>query len=564
MGKDLPAREWFNRIATAIFVPTLILALLEGLLCFLGAGYPPDFLIPVRGHPAHTTNHQFGWRFFPPAIARTPIHLYLPDEKSPTTCRVFVIGSSAAMGFPDPAYSFARHLETMLRHQYPNARFEIVNAGMTGINSHAALPIVRSCAGCKPDLFIVYLGNNELIGPFGPQTVFDRYSPDLHLIRFALWIRSTRIGQTLDDLIRSTRSAERPPAEWGGMEMFLSSRLRASDPRLPVANSHFEQNLMDICAIARHSDAPVILCTLANNLREMPPFASLHRPDLSAPDLSRWEELLKQGIQSDKKGCAAEALDFFRKADDMDPEYAELHYRMARCCEALKRAADADRHYRLARDLDTLHFRANSSLNEVIRKVGNRLKDRGVLLLDIETQFAAAEQNARIIPDETLFYEHVHFTFKGNHLLATALLDRINEVLPSTIRTMRDPKARPLSMEECAAEMAFTPWDRYRLASYVCEMLQHPPFTMQMDHEVHLANWQHATREMERSLQAQGLEPSVAMYRRAIASRPDDWLLRHNFITLQETRGMSAEAQEQHREIRRLLPSTAIGFNAVH
>ena len=37
---------------------------------------------------------------------------------------------------------------------------------MAAINSHVVLPIAKDAARYEPDLFVVYLGNNEVIGPF--------------------------------------------------------------------------------------------------------------------------------------------------------------------------------------------------------------------------------------------------------------------------------------------------------------------------------------------------------------------------------------------------------------
>ena len=42
---------------------------------------------------------------------------------------------------------------------------------MVAINSHVALPIARQCAERQPDLLVVHLGNNEVVGPFGAAGV---------------------------------------------------------------------------------------------------------------------------------------------------------------------------------------------------------------------------------------------------------------------------------------------------------------------------------------------------------------------------------------------------------
>ena len=74
----------------------------------------------------------------------------------------------------DPSQSFApyRYLETLLREKYPDKKFEVINVAFTAINSHVILPIARECAAHEGDLWIIYMGNNEMVGPVGAATVF--------------------------------------------------------------------------------------------------------------------------------------------------------------------------------------------------------------------------------------------------------------------------------------------------------------------------------------------------------------------------------------------------------
>jgi len=55
----------------------------------------------------------------------------------------------------------------MLRHQYPKTNFEVVVPAMPAINSHVVRVIAKSCARWQADLFILYVGNNEVVGPYG-------------------------------------------------------------------------------------------------------------------------------------------------------------------------------------------------------------------------------------------------------------------------------------------------------------------------------------------------------------------------------------------------------------
>ena len=74
-------------------------------------------------------------------------------------------------------------MEVLLRERYPGVNFEVVNVAITAINSHVIVPIARECARYQGDLWIIYMGNNEMIGPFGAATVFGAKAPPWPLVR---------------------------------------------------------------------------------------------------------------------------------------------------------------------------------------------------------------------------------------------------------------------------------------------------------------------------------------------------------------------------------------------
>ena len=274
-GGPSGSRPWF-------VVPALFLGLLEGGLRAFGYGYPSHYFVKAGAGEELSGNGKFGWRFFSPAIARSPaVPISFAADKPAGTYRIFVLGESAAIGDPAPEFGFSRILEVMLREQHPELRFEVVNTAMAAINSHVILPIARDCARLHGDLFIVYMGNNEVIGPYGPGTVFDRFSRNLWLIRSSIWIRSTKIGQLLQSASWTLLRGSGGPEKWEALKMFVGNHVPADDPRLEKMYGHFRENLGDICEAARKSGASVILCTVATNLGDCAPFGSAHRSDLS-------------------------------------------------------------------------------------------------------------------------------------------------------------------------------------------------------------------------------------------------------------------------------------------
>ena len=75
------------------------------------------------------------------------------------------------------------------------------NAATVAINSHVVLPIVKECVRLEPDLVIVYLGNNEVVGPYGPGTVFRPASGSLWAVRAGIALRASARGRGLATLL---------------------------------------------------------------------------------------------------------------------------------------------------------------------------------------------------------------------------------------------------------------------------------------------------------------------------------------------------------------------------
>ncbi|MGO9519318.1 MAG: tetratricopeptide repeat protein, partial [Candidatus Korobacteraceae bacterium] len=287
-------------------------------------------------------------------MSRAPRPFVIPARKPPGTYRIFVLGESVAFGDPDPSYGFARYLEMMLRVRYPSAKFEVINTGITAINSHALLPLVKDLVHYQPDLFVIYAGNTEVVGPFGPGTVLTPLDLSLPAIRARIVFNSTRVGQLVGKV---TSASQKNTPGWRGMEMFLDRQVRADSLQMRPVYANFATNLRDIVAVARHSGAQVLISTGATNLKDCAPFASLHREGIREDELHSWEGLVKSGADLEYAGAYAEALKLYLSAADIDPQYAELQFRIARCLWTLGDFAEAKQRFVRAQDLDTLRFR---------------------------------------------------------------------------------------------------------------------------------------------------------------------------------------------------------------
>src|SRR6185436_9393151 len=212
-------------------------------------------------------------------LARSPSPVVMAAKKPPGRYRIFLLGESAALGDPAPAFGVGRYLQALLRERYPGADFEVVCAAMTAINSHAILPIARECARHEGDLWVIYMGNNEMVGPFGAATVFGAKAPPDWFVRVRLAAGKMRIVHALEDLIGRWGGHSRGRT-WEGMKLFLENRLAPDDPAREAVYHNFRANLADILRAGESAHVPIVLSTVAVNLKDFSPLASL--PGVSA------------------------------------------------------------------------------------------------------------------------------------------------------------------------------------------------------------------------------------------------------------------------------------------
>lgn len=276
---SLRKRLLFGGIMAVLGV-ALFFGALEGVLSLVGYGYEPRFFRFVsdrEGNRWIQENRDFTLTYFAPELVRRPHPFRLPEKKAPGTYRIFVLGESAALGDPAPSFSLSRTLEMMLRAAYPDVRFEVVNAAITAVNSHVMRAVAADCEELEPDLYVVYAGHNEVIGPFGPAAVFAPFLRSPLAIDSIVRLGRTRTGQGIRAIARSLGSGPVDVERWRGMTLFHEHEITMDDPRLRDMEALFEHNLRAVAASARSRGAAAIFCTVLTNQRDFAPFRSRHR-----------------------------------------------------------------------------------------------------------------------------------------------------------------------------------------------------------------------------------------------------------------------------------------------
>ncbi|HTL73044.1 MAG TPA: tetratricopeptide repeat protein [bacterium] len=513
-------KKWAFRIIALVVIPLLLFGGLEAGLRIVGFGYPTKALIErdFNGKRMCFPNAQFSWRFFPHQMARDfDDGLAFEKKKAPGTFRIFVLGGSAARGTPDDAFNFGRLLEAMLGDMYPGIHFEVFNAALTAINSHVVLEITKDCAEYDPDLFIIYLGNNEVVGPFGPGTVLTPTPPTLPMIRANIAVKSTRTGQLLDTLMESVSTHGKAPKQWEGMAMFLDKQVRPDSHALELVYRHFEKNLQDIYGAARRSGAKVIVSSVGANLRDCPPFGSLHRENLSEPEKQKWEAIYQEGAALETKELYGQAIERYTAAAAIDDTFAELQFRLGRCYWEAGDYTNARTHYQSALQDDTLRFRSDKKINDTIRKTAQGRTDEGIFFADSAAAFE--EDSPHQVPGSGQFYEHVHLNFHGNYVLARTIFASVQQMLPSPAK----PGSDVLTESQVAHRIAYTAFDETSdLNTMYRDYLNKPPFTHQLYHDDSMKKMKSMVEQMRNSVD---LQRCLEQYDQAIKENPNDWRL---------------------------------------
>ncbi|MBN1125744.1 MAG: tetratricopeptide repeat protein [Sedimentisphaerales bacterium] len=536
-------RLWSARIAMLFMAPLLVLVLLELALHLCGVGRPAAFFIPSHTPGVLTTNEWYVWFYHHPPPG-SPHPCLIRAEKPKDTIRIFVLGESAAMGTPDPSFGFARILEFMLQTYYPQQHIEVINAAVRGINSHMVRAIAEECATLKPDVFLVYMGNNELCGLYGPHSLLGKYPS---LIPAVHTLKKTHLAQWLTLQIKGHPSELSQEQKTQTEEFFRTQYIALADPAREPVYTNFQNNLNAICRSGLDAGASVLVSTIPVNLRDFPPLGSLHRNNLSPDQLNKWRQFYTAAIQYESKKQYKKAIEQYQEAGGIDDRYAEIHFRLARCYFALNDKESARTHFILARDLDALPFRTDSGMNAIIRNIVGQYKELPVRLVDTETILSEICTNTTF--GSEWFYDHVHPNFKGDYKIAKYLLQSARVALSQDRNLAPRRSASIPSMQQCAERLGYTEWNRINAMAAMARMTTHPPFTEQLDHEIRQTQTERQIATLQNRLNPQQMSNCIRDYRTAIATYPEDWHLRYNYATLLYQFQQYPQAIEQIRPV---------------
>jgi tetratricopeptide (TPR) repeat protein len=384
----------------ASLIPVLFFVLLEVVLRI--AGYGSNYLqwvSPVKG--TYMLN---------PDIARKYLHTIneipssngdvFDEVKKPGAFRVFVVGSSAAAGYPfQPNGAFSRYIRQRLTLEYPDSEIEVVSCAMSAINSYAIRDLMKGIVKEKPDLIIIYAGNNEYYGALGVGSM-ESFGTSRWLVNAAIFLEQFRTFQLLRNAAKGPASffeKKNPPTGTLMSCMARDQYIGLGSKVYKEGVAQFEGNMTDVLEMAKEHNVPVILGTLVCNLKDQYPFVSI-----------------------DKKGIPRADTVFLQAKKEL----------------AQKNFHTADSLFRYAKDLDALRFRAPTAINKVIRSLGGEFNCR---VVDIDSAFSALSPDH--VVGDNLMTDHLHPTLHGYQIIGRLYYDEMK-------KTGLLPKTKPLGLTD--------------------------------------------------------------------------------------------------------------------
>ena len=533
-------RNTLFTIITVVVIPLLFFVLVEFALGLMGVGTHYQYFnqIDIDGEAFYQENPDFADQFYPPSLNVGPLQNTFAAERSDDRLRVFVLGGSAAMGFPHKNHGVDRLLAAQLRSLFPNRDVEVVNTAMTSVNSHVVYQVAQTLPFESADVAVILMGNNEVVGPYGPGTFNQNFLSSLSAIRALQALKRTRLWQLLDSSLAEVQSSDaKADLEWQGMQMFVDNGVAEDDPRMSAVYEHFEGNLRDIVDTLHAKGMHVVLSTVPVNLRQSAPFLSIGRDDLSASDEAKLAALRERAEAQALNGRWREAQDLWQQAIALDAGHADSHFQLATSLENLGEFALARSHYERALDLDGLRFRADTRINAIIERVARGYDSSNVSFVNSSKGFDRA--SAPYAPGWDLLVEHVHYDFSGNAVLARIFARAIARHLSPTT----PPKL--LKTEEVAARIGFPNHETIENLKNLQGMAKQPPFPGQSNYQDYLA---FLANELS-SVTGEVGEPKDVVRRRqqVLVNGEGDWKL-HFEMTALARHLKNKQAQYYHLE----------------
>ena len=218
----------------AALLPFLIVLITEITLRIVGYGneYPLVKQTTFFKQNIKTVNQEFTKRYFPTDYKNLPTPDLTPFEinKSKNTYRIICLGGSTTAGFPYVQNAtFPFQLKVRLQKILTDKNIEVINFGVSAVNSYTVLDILPEVLEQQPDLILIYMGHNEFYGAYGVGST-QYAGMNRNLILLYLKLGRFRLFQFLKNTLQSTRGSGEQVSE-GESTTLMEDIVRDPSPK---------------------------------------------------------------------------------------------------------------------------------------------------------------------------------------------------------------------------------------------------------------------------------------------------------------------------------------------
>jgi len=269
-------------------------------------------------------------------------------------------------------------LKNKLQSEYPHVNFEVINLGISAVNTITIREIIDDVLEENPDLILFYAGHNEYYGALGPASNVSGLNIPF-ITRLVLDLKEFRTVQLLENLIGNTISALSKKSQSNKTlmsEMAGKNLVPLNSDKFNSGVTQFESNLEYILSRCVKEKVQIMVGTLTSNLMQYP--------------------LCKFA------GCDSLSVEFNKIINDSLLATKENLYNF--------------------KEKDELRFRAPQIFNDVIFRKSIKYN---CAIFDVKKEFEKNSPNGII--GKNLMLDHLHPNFEGNSIIATILFGLIKK-----------------------------------------------------------------------------------------------------------------------------------------
>ncbi|MCK5033929.1 MAG: hypothetical protein KAS18_09855 [Calditrichia bacterium] len=372
-------------------------------------------------------------------------------NKNRNTIRLVCLGGSTTAGFPyEVNINFPYFIKSRLQWLFPNKNIEVINLGISAINSHAVLDFLPEVLKLNPDAVLIYMGHNEFYGALGLASI-ESIGSNRTFIKFYLELKEFRTYQLVRTIVWNLLNffkSDSNKKQHGTLmkEIISQSQISYKSELYNKTIENFHYNLEDVVDFLTRNKVPILISDVVSNIKDQPP-------------LGQDEILIQNGDirrQLQKAKTFKNDYDFqlakktYEEILLRDSTIASVLYNYAKCLYNLSEFKKAKKFYLKARDYDVMRFRAPKEINAIIKEV---CLNKNAIFVSSDSIFQSNSEHG--IAGKSLFLEHLHPNVKGCYLIASSFIEGLKK---SEIFCIKDkwPIKREKTTEEYLLDSGYT------------------------------------------------------------------------------------------------------------